>query len=439
MAEEVFVAADSAQDAPKRWKPVTLVAFRFAFCYFMIYALGCGNATLWEVIPFHIGEHLEEWANWPFSAGAVWAGKHVFHLTGVGALPHGGGSGDKALDWASLAAMLVVAIVAALVWCVLDGKATRYPKLYFWFRLTMRLTLGVAMLNYGFAKLFPLQMAPPSLAVLNEPFGNLSPMTLLWTTIGLNPVYELVCGAAEVAAGLLILFRRTALLGALLTAFVVSNVVLYNFFFDVPVKIYATHLLLMALVYVVPDVRSLFRYFILHQPTAPSGGWTRPARKYGLRVETVVTVVIVALVVVLSSVDLWQAVAAQHKALRNPSPLVGIWKVESATMPLLTAEKQPVTEFVIERSGRAMLRDASQQLWRAGVKFDAAKKTLSVHSIEIGQEYAVVQSDANHMTLTPTDKDTKSGVLVVERVPTPTTYPLEQRGFHFVNEWGLER
>jgi hypothetical protein len=58
--------------APMRWSLATRIAFRFGFCYLMLYALCCGNATLWEVLPFHAGEHLESWLNWPFSHGAEW-------------------------------------------------------------------------------------------------------------------------------------------------------------------------------------------------------------------------------------------------------------------------------------------------------------------------------------------------------------------------------
>jgi len=441
MPEETFVAADAAQDTPVYWKPLTRLSFRFAFCYFMIYALCCGNATIWEVIPFHVGEFLENWLSWPFAHAGQYLAQHMFHVQGIGAKLHDTGSGDTAIAWIAVGVMLVTAIVATLVWTALDRKSRNYRKLYFWFRFTLRLTLGYSMLNYGLAKVFPLQMPPPSLAVLNEPFGNLSPMTLLWSTIGLNPVYEMICGATEVLAGLLILFRRTALLGALFTAFVVSNVVLYNYFFDVPVKLYATHLLLMALVYVVPDMRSLFRYFILHKPTAPSGGWMRPARRYGMRVETIVTAVMVALVVLLTGIDLGQAVHRQHETALHPSPFMGIWHVDSASKPFVTGDGVPLADIIVEKTGRAMLRSADTVLWRGGVHYDDKKHTMRVGCAgHDSSEYAVTQTDPMHLTLTPTGKDAaNNGVLQLTRVPLPTHYPLEERGFHWINEWGLER
>jgi hypothetical protein len=432
---------------PRRWSFGTRLAFRFSFCYLMIYALCCANATLWEVIPFHIGEHLENWTSWPFFNGAQWLGQHVFHLTGVGAKLHGTGSGDTILNWIAVGIMLVVAILLTLIWTAIaelrspSRRSLTYPRLFFWFRLTLRLTLGVAMIGYGLAKLFPLQMSPPSLAVLNEPLGNTSPMTMLWTLIGLNPVYEMICGAAEVTAGILILFRRTGLLGELLTAFLATNIVLYNFCYDVPVKLYAAHLVLMSLALIVPDMQSLINFFFLHHPCKPIDGWVKPARRYGLRLETVCVVVVLLLAVLPGAFQLQKGYAQQLVSERNPPPLTGQWHLASATKPYVTGDGQPMTDIFFEPSGRTMLRDSATVLWRAYAKPDDKKHTLFLVSESNDPiTYALTQPDAVHLVLTPTGKDAKNdGTLTFVRVPLPSHYPLEDRGFHFVNEWGLER
>jgi hypothetical protein len=49
-----------------------------------------------------------------------------------------------------------------------------------WLRFLLRLTVAIFMIGYGLDKLFPFQMQPLSIAILNEPVGNLSPMTFLW-------------------------------------------------------------------------------------------------------------------------------------------------------------------------------------------------------------------------------------------------------------------
>jgi hypothetical protein len=436
--------------APVRWSLATRIAFRLGFCYLLVYALGCGNATLWEIIPFHAGEHLEEWTSWPFFHAAQWLGQHLFHLTGVGAKLHATGSGDTILNWIALGVMLAIAIAATLIWTLLsEFRADRplaYPRLFFWFRLIIRLTLSYAMLSYGLVKVFPLQMSPPSLAVLNEPLGNTSPMTMLWTLIGLNPVYEMICGAAETAAGLLILFRRTSLLGTLLTVFLTTNIVLYNFCFDVPVKIYAANLLLMSLALVLPWTPALLNFFILHKPCVPFGGWAKPARRYGLRIETVATVLVLLLTIIPACLGFHHAYAAQQTSIHNPSPRRGQWHVDSATLngkpsPIPTGDGLPMTDIFIETTGRTMLRDSDSILWRAGTDFDDKKHTLTLYaSRDNPYDFTFSQPDATHMLLAPTGQDAETTpTLTLTHIPLPNHYPLQDRGFHWVNEWGLER
>ncbi len=436
---------------PARWSFATRLAFRLAFCYLMMYALCCGNATLWSVIPW-LGGRISYWLAWPFRHAGQWLAQHLFHLTGVGAKLHGGGSGDRAIDWIAMGVMLAVAIAATLLWTALDEfprnkRRNAYPKLFRWFRFTLRLALGVAMLNYGFAKLFPLQMAPPSLAVLNEPLGNTSPMTMLWTLIGLSPVYEMVCGAAEIAGGLLVLFRRTALLGALLTAFLTTNIVLYNFCFDVPVKIYAAHLLLWSIALIVPDLSTLFGFFWRHEPSSLHTPWSPWSGRLGRRIETIAIAVVTFLVVGFTISQLAPFYSKQLASQRHPPALTGEWHVDSATLagkptPYLTGDGLPMTAIYFEPSGRVMLRATDDVLWRAGDKIDDKKHTLQLFSAghQDAAVYAMTNPDPSHLVLTPTGKQArKDGALTLTRVPLPSHYPLLDRGFHLVNEWGLER
>ncbi len=439
-----------------RWSPLTRLAFRFAFTYFSIFALCCGNATIWEVIPFHIGEFIQAYLAWPFSHAGQWIAQHPLHLTGVSAHLHPTGSGDTVIDWLAAAVMLALALLITITWTSLaelrpaSKKSLAYPNLLFWFSLLLRLTLGVAMLNYGLDKAFPLQMGPPLLATLNSPLGNTSPMTMLWTLIGLNPIYEIICG--------LILFRRTALLGTLLTAFLTTNIVLYNFCFDVPVKLYALHLLLISLVLLAPSLRLLFDFFILHRPTFPRERWLSPARwtfhnlGLSLRLESLITATVLVLYLALAAFQIAPVTLAMVHAEAHPGPLTGQWHLTSATTlthgqptptPYLTGDRLPLSDIFLEPSGRATLRDTASVLWRARAAFDDKKHTVRISAIGHPDPilYAVTQPDPNHLILTPTGKNTPqpSPTLALTRVPLPTHYPLLDRGFHFINEWGLER
>jgi len=63
------------------------------------------------------------------------------------------------------------------------------------------------------------------------------------TFMGASTPYNVFTGASEMLAGVLLFFPTTTLLGALLAMAVMTQVVALNFCYDVPVKLFSTHLL----------------------------------------------------------------------------------------------------------------------------------------------------------------------------------------------------
>ncbi len=123
------------------------------------------------------------------------------------------------------------------------------------------------MVSYGMAKVIPLQMPAPGLARLLEPFGNLSPMGVLWASIGASPTYEIFTGAIELARRHPVVpARGLRLLGALISpAAHVTQVFVLNMTYDVPVKLFSFHLLVMSLVLLAPEARRLLKVLMLNR------------------------------------------------------------------------------------------------------------------------------------------------------------------------------
>ena len=94
-------------------------------------------------------------------------------------------------------------------------------------------------------------------------------MNVLWAFMGASRPYTVFAGLGEVLAALLLIWRRTGSLGGLVTIGVMTNVAMLNFCYDVPVKLYSSHLLVMAILVVLPDVGRLANVLI----------WNRPADK----------------------------------------------------------------------------------------------------------------------------------------------------------------
>jgi hypothetical protein len=115
------------------------------------------------------------------------------------------------------------------------------------------------MIGYGFVKVIPTQMSYPTLIRLVQPLGTLSPMGVLWTSMGSSPAYEIFTGCAELAGGLLLIIPRTATLGALVSLAAMIQVFTLNMTYDVPAKLLAFHTMLLACFLVAPDVPRLVR------------------------------------------------------------------------------------------------------------------------------------------------------------------------------------
>jgi hypothetical protein len=64
---------------------------------------------------------------------------------------------------------------------------------------------------------------------------------------------------------------------------------------------------------------------------------------------------------------------------------------------------------------------------------------LSESSIHIPGIFIHILSESFiHMPRNPQNQD-KTATLTFTRIPLPAQYPLLTRGFHFINEWGVER
>ena len=105
----------------------------------------------------------------------------------------------------------------------------------------------------------------------------------------------------------------------------------------------------------------------------------------------------------------------------------------------MTVGGVPWGEISIDNLTRGMARSPDGQLWRMYLTYDEKQHTLGMTSRGGGGavKYGWQVPDADHMVLSTSGKGAMT--MTFHRVPTPKEYPLLARGFHIVNEWGLER
>lgn len=241
----------SVASTARPWSLAHRIGFRFAFVFLAL-----------RIAPFPLNappktDFLDEGWNALWSAVVPWVGAHVLHLAQP-VINHPTGSGDSLFSWVRFVCELGLAALATSVWSVVDRRRASYATLDAWLRIMVRYWLGWTILIYGFSKVFHEQM-PWSPEKMLEPYGEFSPMGLAWTFMGYSAAYSAFAGALEVLGGALLFFARTATAGALLLIAVMSNVVMMNLCFDIPVKLHSTLLLLMAIYVAGPDLGRLFR------------------------------------------------------------------------------------------------------------------------------------------------------------------------------------
>lgn len=323
--------ATEARSAAPVWGAAKRLLFRFAFAYLVLYNL-----------PFPLsmlpGQATSRWFDALWDAPVHWTGKHLFHID-ITVRPNG--SGDTTFNYVQVFCYLVLAIGVALVWTLLDRRRPNYQRLYAWLRVYVRYALAVTMITYGVVKVIELQFASPTPDLLLETYGESSPMRLLWTFMGFSALYCFFGGAAEMLGGLLLSLRRTTLLGALVCIGVLTNVVMLNMSFDVPVKLYSSHLLAQALFLAAPDLRRLADFFLLNRAATPAQEPPLIARPRVRRIAEALVAVFFIAYVGYSLFDAYQQ-SKVYGELASKPPLYGVWTVDEMAIdgqvrpPLLT-------------------------------------------------------------------------------------------------------
>lgn len=280
---------DAEQKVSTVWPLWLRIGFRFSFLYWLLYIVPvAGAVSLFSLLPFGgLGNMLNTWFAWPLGRLAHVVGVHVFHLAGEAADWHMTGSGDTAMHYTLTFCIAVIAVVGTLVWSAIDERRGRreYQTAYAWLRLALRITLAITLLGYGFAKVYPLQFGfTPSLNELNRTYGASSPMHLLWFFMGFSRPYAIFGGLMEVIPGVLLLFERTETIGALGAAGVMLEVAVLNYCYDVPVKLYSTHLFLMSVFLLLPDLKPMWEFFVRRRPAELQGVWVPRSERRSLRI-----------------------------------------------------------------------------------------------------------------------------------------------------------
>jgi uncharacterized membrane protein YphA (DoxX/SURF4 family) len=424
------------------WRLGTKIAFRFAFIYFLLYTLYV-PFTLVPIppLPQIFATYSSIW-----NVVIPWVSNQVLHLQhdfSTDFLNTASGSKDTVTAYVQVLCYAVTAAVATIIWSLLDRQRPNYEWLHKWFMVYLRLILACTMIPYGVVKLLPSQFPPPSLSKLLQTYGDSSPMGLLWTFMGTSRSYTFFGGATEVLAGILLVIPRLATLGALVCIGVMSNVLMLNLGYDVPVKLGSIHLLLMAGLVLAPDLKRVLDFFVLNRRVEPAVA--RPLfRNQWLNWSAVALQV--AFGVVLLSYNFYRTdQKTKQVELGRNTPLYGIWSVDEFKVdehvggPPLTDQAR-WQRLVIDSRTDGMVEPGRGPKQHLLLHFDPLKKAFSMTS----------QMDPNWLAEFAYEKPQPDLLVLTGRIggrPASATlhkedeskFLLKSRGFHWIQDVSVSR
>ena len=421
-----------------QWNFGLKAAFRFAFCYFVLYCF-----------PFPVGalpytQKLGNWYELLWHKLVPWVAQHWLRLAQPITI-FSGGSGDTTYDYVKVLCFLVIAAAAAIAWSALDRNRANYNRLHDWLRLYVRVTLGATLLSYGGYKVIPSQFPPNWQWRYLETYGDSSPMGILWTFMSASKSYTIFTGSVEMLGGILLFIPRLVTLGALVAIGAMVNVFVLNMTYDVPVKLYSFHLLLLAVFLVLPELKRLVRFFFLNRPTEPASAELRFQRTW---LNHSLLLGQFALGLFFAGYALYTS----HAQLKNYAsgdfvvkpPLYGPWAVDEFTVdgqprsPLLTDETR-WQKAIFDINAYFTVQGMDGKLLRFTTKTDTGKKTMEL------TKRADAKWKGNLTYTFPTQEIMiMDGQLGEQKVHIKlhhldSKFLLNTRGFHWINEFPFNR
>jgi hypothetical protein len=428
----------TAATEPIYWSGAQKMALRFFLVFFLLYILFNPNGT----IPFL--NAASRYYIQPFHKLIPWLAAHVLHMANPVTI-FTNGSGDTTYDYLIILFSVVVAGLCAGVWSVIDRKARNYNKLFYWVCVIVRYYVAITMLTYGFIKVIKLQFPSPSPARLLEPFGNASPMGLAWTYMGYSKGFNYFIGIGELSCGLLLLFRKTTTLGALLGVVVAGNIMAINYCFDVPVKLLSTMLVIMSLFLLVKDARRLINFFLLNREAPPSNIAPHSFKERWKNITLCcIKYVFIVYVLVGYTISNLQAAKYYGDKAKKP-PFYGIYDVQSFvrnkdTIAPLTTDTNRWRKLVISYADNAQIKFMNDSSKNYSFKPDLKKHVITINTYaDTVNKHYLTYTEAKNGDLLLKGKWDRDSLTINLKKYDLNNFLLLRRGFHWVNEYPLNR
>lgn len=295
------------------------------------------------------------------------------------------GCGDLPRDFRFFPIAGGSALLLALIWSFIDKQRQNYVRLQYWLQTLLRFFLAYTIMQYGAAKVLDVQFSP-SISSLDTSVADMHPMSVAWSFFGYSFSYEFFIGCSQIAAALLLLFRRTATLGAILMVTIMSNIVFVNFAFDVCVKFFSCTYLVMSLYLLADDAPRLVNVLLLNR-TAEKRAYPSLFRKRSL--QRIAGVLGVLLGIFAFVYPLYTTMHMKEKyGVGKHTALYGVWSVDSlhhsrdSLNQVLHGENSGWKKLIFEDYS-----NASTKSWSSNIDYFSYQVDPNGHTVRMQRTY----------------------------------------------------
>jgi hypothetical protein len=264
--------------------------------------------------------------------------------------------------------------------------------------------------------------------------------------IGYSSPYQIFSGAMDIFVGVLLLYRRTVTMGVVLGTAVFTNVMLLNLAYDIPVKIYSMHIVLMCLFLLVNEYNRIVCFFVLNKPATVCTLYNFGFPKRWMSVTRIVlkTVFIIVAVawVFYDSYNWYKDVTkiSEPKPLKRGVYDVAVFAVNRDTLPPLITDTLRWQDVILDNATMGTINTSDTSFRhiyrRAYFRFatDSAKHTISFNNFS-NQPITTFNyqiPDSNTVILWG-QKSKDSLYVVLKR--SNRHFQLDEKQFHWLSEY----
>jgi uncharacterized membrane protein YphA (DoxX/SURF4 family) len=350
--------------AKERWGHGKNILFRFILLYVLLYTLPLPYAIVPGISA--LGDVVDSFWN----SFTVLLGSSVFTTDGINTQFRG--STDRLFDYLRIISCVMISAAGTFIWSVLDYHRLNYKKLTYWLRVHIRYYLFAILFAYGFTKIAGTHFSYSGEGRLFLPLGDSVPVLFAGSVFGISIHDLLFLGIAEILAAVLLLFRKTAASGAVISIILFTILAVNNFGYDYPVKQFSIHLVLFSII--------LFAYN--GKKSSSTAVLNRLIKDRWDRIGFItIKMLFIGYIMVSSSMYTWQHYQ-QIKPEQELSEIYGIWEVESyetvdtESTPSHSPDDSGWQLLIIEKNGRAGIISADHTKQQYEAEVDTSENTV---------------------------------------------------------------